>query len=305
MIMFWLGTYLLCAFVALAAALLVRIRWIRRHVRRPALVLGVTLGLCAAGAIGAGLVVFGSDVDAPSWTAIVCGCCTLTLAGAATLVAANRRRRETTPRPRRVLVVAAHPDDLELACGGTLARLSDQGHEVHAIVMSSGGQGGHASTRRDEALAGAGLLELSAISVREFTDTRMVNELEQMVRAVESAVELFAPDVVFTHSQHDQHQDHFAVHLATMRAARRCSTILCFESPSVTTDFAARYFVDISDYLDVKVDAVRLHEDQSAKPYMSAGHLRGTAAYRGSQAKVAHAEGFEIMRALSSDLGEL
>ena len=41
------------------------------------------------------------------------------------------------------------------------------------------------------------------------------------------------PDVILTHSRHDQHQDHHAVHLATLRGGRRAPTILCFESPSV------------------------------------------------------------------------
>src|SRR5690349_24956067 len=55
---------------------------------------------------------------------------------------APRARSLATPHPRRVLAIGAHPDDLELACGGTLAKLSDSGHEVHALVLSHGERGG-------------------------------------------------------------------------------------------------------------------------------------------------------------------
>ena len=107
-------------------------------------------------------------------------------------------------------------------------------------------------------------------------------------------IDFAKPDIILTHSRNDQHQDHHAVHLATLRAARRCSTILCFESPSVTNDFSARFFVDIGDYMDTKIAAVREHANQSGK-----------ALHRGEQAKVGYAEGYEVVRALSSQLGSL
>jgi LmbE family N-acetylglucosaminyl deacetylase len=202
-------------------------------------------------------------------------------------------------RVRRVLVVGAHPDDLEAACGGSLARFSDEGHQVMAIVMSQGG-GGEA-----EATAGMERLDLAGISVQDFTDSAMTTEIETMVKVVEVAVDLFRPDIILTHSAHDQLQDHHAVHLATLRGARRSPTIMCFESPSATSGFSPSYFVDVSDYAEAKVAAVERHKDQSGKPYTGGRVLRGAAVFRGGQARNAHAEGFEIVRALSSDLGNL
>lgn len=77
----------------------------------------------------------------------------------AILVLTMSRRIPRLPArlPRRVLAVGAHPDDLELACGGTIARLADSGHEVHALVMSAGGRGGDAGVRPDEAIAAVGV----------------------------------------------------------------------------------------------------------------------------------------------------
>lgn len=72
------------------------------------------------------------------------------------------------------------------------------------------------------------------------------------------------------------------------------------ESPSATPEFAPSVFVDIEDYVEVKVAAVAAHRDQRGKPYMTPERVRGLAVYRGSQAKVRTAEAFEPVRLLSA-----
>lgn len=225
----------------------------------------------------------------------------------AILVLTMSRRIPRLPArlPRRVLAVGAHPDDLELACGGTIARLADSGHEVHALVMSAGGRGGDAGVRPDEAIAGGAFLGVAKLQVLDFTDTRLSDHESEMADAIEAAIRRFNPDIIFTHSANDQHQDHRAVHLATLRAARRHPAILCYESPSVTRDFLPSVFVDIEDYVDVKVAAVGVHYDQKLKPYMEPERVRGLAVHRGGQAKVRYAEGFEPVRMLASPAVEL
>ena len=64
-------------------------------------------------------------------------------------------------------------------------------------------------------------------------------------------------------------------------------------------------FVDIEQYVDVKVAAVQLHRGQLGKPYMSATRVRGVAAFRGQQARLIHAEAFEPVRLLHSGIGVL
>lgn len=199
-------------------------------------------------------------------------------------------------RPRRVLAIGAHPDDLELACGGTLARLADAGHEIHALVMSDGSVGGNAATRPDEAYRGAAFMGLAECTVVGLPDTRLSSHEQEMVEAIEAKLRSLSPDLVLTHSRNDQHQDHAAVHWATMRAGRKHPAILCFESPSVTKDFSPQVFVDIDDYLDVKASAVAIHHDQSDKPYMGRDTLHAMATFRGSQSKLGVAEGFEAVR---------
>ena len=209
-----------------------------------------------------------------------------------------------TAQPRRVLAIGAHPDDLELACGATLAKLADAGHEVRAMVMSNGSKGGDSSVRVTEASSGSEFMGVSKVQVHDFRDTNLSQHGQEMVQAIEAFIDEFQPDVVMTHSGHDYHQDHQAVHSATMRAARRHSSILCFESPSATRQFNPSVFVDIAGYVDVKIHAVSMHRDQRGKPYMSAERVRSLAAFRGSQVKTSYAEGFEPVRLLGSAVGE-
>ncbi|MDO5678427.1 MAG: PIG-L deacetylase family protein [Propionibacteriaceae bacterium] len=203
---------------------------------------------------------------------------------------------EKVDRPRRVLAIGAHPDDLELAAGGTLARLADAGHEIHALVMSDGSVGGNADARPGEAYAGAAFMRLTNCEVLGLPDTELASHDNDMVAAIEAKIVSLNPDLIFTHSSNDQHQDHEAVHWATMRAGRRHPAILCYESPSVTRDFSPQVFVDIENYLDAKSAAVAIHHDQADKPYMSEQSLAGIATFRGAQGKLRMAEGFEAVR---------
>ena len=209
----------------------------------------------------------------------------------------------STLNRQSVLAVGAHPDDLELACGGTLAKLADSGYDVHALVMSHGQVGGDKASRPSEALAGGNYLGLSSIEVLDLPDTFLSQHNMEMVEAIEAKVKSIGPVLVFTHSSHDHHQDHHAVHLATLRAARRHPSILCFESPSTTRGFNPSIYVDIAAYVDIKIQAVQLHRNQNGKPYMSADRVRGIVSFRGSQAKRDFAEGFEPVRLLATTPG--
>ena len=203
---------------------------------------------------------------------------------------------QQTGRTRRVLAIGAHPDDLELACGGTLARLADAGHEVHTLVMSDGAIGGDSTVRLTEATKGSTFLRATKCEVHGLPDTHLPEYGNEMVRIIEQKIRSLNPDMIFTHSSHDQHQDHNAVHWATMRAGRNHPAILCFESPSVTKEFSPQVFVDIEDWVQTKATAVQIHHDQSDKPYMSEESLTAMSTFRGAQGRIGRAEGFEAVR---------
>lgn len=303
MIQHLLGATLMAGVVVYLVSETGRLRTIRqlRHgatLRRTGLALGLFLGLANLAALAAPVPLLVGDLVAAA-----------TLAAAVLVALVARRAVLTVPaapqNAPRVLVVGAHPDDLELAAGGTLAKLADAGHEIHALVMSRGQVGGDSSRRPSEARAGAALLGLAHVEVLDLPDTDLANSSQEMVAAIEARLKRLSPELLFTHSAHDLHQDHQAVHLAAMRAGRRQTSILCFESPSTTRDFNPAVFVDVSDYLDIKVEVIRCHRDQSGKPYMGAGTIRGMASFRGSQSRTGFAEGFEVMRLLADAPGIL
>lgn len=239
----------------------------------------------------------------PVWNAVAVA--TLLAAGVFGFVAAEHRAPAAAAgQQRRILAVAAHPDDLALACGGTLAKLVAAGHEVRGLVLSRGAEGAD-DPGAQRSRSATSSLGLAGFHVHGFPDTRLDTVGPEMVRVIEVAVQQFRPDVILTHSAHDQHEDHFAVHRATLRAARDHHSILCFESPSVTRDFDPSVFVDIDGYVDAKVEAALACRDRAGKPRVSAGRVRGTAAFRGAQAKGFNAEAFEPVRLLGSAVGDL
>ncbi len=201
----------------------------------------------------------------------------------------------------RVLAIGAHPDDIEVAVGGALAKMGDAGYAIYEIVMTRGEKGGDVAARPGEAQNGADFLGLEELQVFDFADTYLSAEVAKVANVVEETIAKIRPDIIFTHSKNDLHQDHRAIYEATMLATRDARiTILCYESPSVTQDFYPTYFIDVGKYVDVKLRAIREHWDQRKKPYMKSDVIRGKLAFRGSQAKVNYAEGFEVARMVSA-----
>ncbi len=210
---------------------------------------------------------------------------------------------EVKPRshPACVLAIGAHPDDIEIAAGAALAKMRDAGYGISGLIMTRGEKGGNGEARPSEAERGAKFLGLDSVKVMDFTDTHLSEDIVNITNAIEGMINKIQPEIIFTHSIHDLHQDHQTVYEATMRAARNTrTTILCYESPSVTQDFHPTYFIDVEKYMDVKVQAIREHYDQRKKPYMKPDLVRGKMAFRGAQAKVEYAEGFEVARMLSA-----
>ena len=270
----------------------VQLRWLVAALSVP--LLALDLGLIALGRAG----------QSAAYLPIV----TLNVAaviGLAIWIGTNRITVSLTRLPRRILAVGAHPDDIELACGATLAKFVDSGHEVHALVMTHGSTGGDEVTRVAEANAAAQFLGLTALKVMDFPDSRLPEYGKEMIDAIEALLLRLNPDIVLTHSAHDRHQDHHAVHMATIRAARTHPAVLSYESPSVTDEFTPRFYVDIDQYVDVKVDSVRIHQSQKDRPYVRPEQIKALALLRGRQGTVKNAEAFETVRMLDSRLRDL
>lgn len=199
-----------------------------------------------------------------------------------------------------VLAIGAHPDDIELGCGGTLAKFVESGYDVHGLVASVGENGNPSKkiNRKTEAEKAARVLGLKSVEVLNFKDTEFKNQLNEIKLEIEKAITKTNAQLVITQSPHDIHQDHRTIFEATKIAARNVGTILCFEDVSTEPHFDANYFIDITDYLDDKLKAISLHRTQKAKSYMQPNKIRGRALHRGMQSGVQFAEAFLLYKGL-------
>ncbi|WP_075675654.1 PIG-L deacetylase family protein [Stenotrophomonas sp. TD3] len=196
-----------------------------------------------------------------------------------------------------ILAIGAHPDDIELGCGGSLAKLARAGSRIHALVLSRGGRGCHAGIdRSDESHRALRRLGVTEVIQQDFPDTRFPACRNDIVAAIEQACAQIAPHRVYTMCGEDHHQDHRTVHEASIIACRHIPQILCYESPSTLPQFAPQVFEDISAQLELKIRALREHASQGDRHYMQESHLRCHAQFRGQQIGIGPSEGFQPYR---------
>ncbi len=197
-------------------------------------------------------------------------------------------------RSEVILAIGAHPDDIELGCGGTLCNAARMGKKVIAVFLTKGERSGSGEDRVKESLEALSLLEIKDVFFGDFPDTEIpssrktIDFLEQFAK--------YNPDTLMTHSLNDFHQDHRAVGWVSVAALRNVPKILAYESPRVSSTFSPTYFVDISDTIRMKWHALKCHLSQCEKRYLTYESMINLASFRGSQANISAAEAFEVIR---------
>jgi LmbE family N-acetylglucosaminyl deacetylase len=207
----------------------------------------------------------------------------------------------------RILAVGAHPDDIELSCGATLALFKKKGHEVYLLVLTRGEASGNPKARERECEQAVRTLRANKLFFGNQQDTKITDGIETIMD-IESIISQTRPDIIFSHSQKDGHQDHRNASLATLSAARNCKKVLLYESPAALREFCPQVFVDVSSTFEDKLNALKAFGSQASKvyfrgnsiynesrkfPYVS-NAVEGLARFRGFQAGVELAEAFEV-----------
>jgi LmbE family N-acetylglucosaminyl deacetylase len=215
--------------------------------------------------------------------------------GARAVIQHERSIRSKRLPSERVLAIGAHPDDIEIGCGGILLRHRDAGHSITILTLTNGGEGGAAAVRRTESQRAAALL--SARLIQLDLDDTAVSEGGSTVSAISRAVEQVRPTTIYTHTERDSHQDHRAAHRATMVATRGIPRVYAYQSPSTTVDFRPARFVSVDEVLERKLDLIAPHESQTqVRRYLAPDMLRATARYWGRFGSSDHAEPLEVIR---------
>jgi LmbE family N-acetylglucosaminyl deacetylase len=201
----------------------------------------------------------------------------------------------------KILAIGAHPDDIELGCGGTVSAACAAGANVVAIFLTKGEQSGNAESRCQESAKALKLLGVQEMHFGDFIDANIPSS-HKAIDFLESFCNNGEIETILTHSVNDSHQDHRAVGWLSLSAFRNVPRILAYESPRVTSSFSPTYFVDISNFVDRKWSALKCHESQKAKRYLAYESMINLASFRGSQVNVHAAEAFEVVRYLERSI---
>lgn len=218
----------------------------------------------------------------------------------------------------KVLAVGAHPDDIEIGCGGTIARFSAMGAEVTFVCLTSGEQGSFryenlSEIREEEARVAAKILGANDIEFYRQPDGFLVSTKEICLKLI-SLLRGKKPDYVFTHSSFESVPDHLACSQMVSNAVAAASgpwfpkagketwqvkALLGFEvwnampSPNLT--------IDITPFMEQKIEALNAHKSQVEDISYVKG-IEGLGMYRAAfTKKTGFAEAFEI-RHFSNEL---
>ena len=191
--------------------------------------------------------------------------------------------------------------------GGTLAKHSKRGDEVHVILctLGIGGNSGDPKGRQEEALAAAKILN-ARLHILDFPVIKLNKPSMEFEKLLKRTLDDINPNRLYTHSPFDYHQVHEAVSEGSRNAAKDIEQVLFYEVISSTSpEFRANAYVDVTDYIDKKIECLAYHNTQSSKLYMQAHIIRSLAHTRYLMSKIGTrqegmAEAFAIGRMVIS-----
>lgn len=223
-------------------------------------------------------------------------------------------------KAKKILVVAAHPDDEVLGCGGTIARFTRQGYEVYTLILGEGitsrfikregGLGSKAIKDLKRYISNAAkLLKVKQTFTKELPDNRFdAWEFLDIVKIVEEIKAKVKPDILYTHHRADLNIDHRITFEAVLTACRplpgeTVKKIVSFEVPSSTEwnypcSFQPNVYMDISGTLKTKIAAMKAYKSEIRKwPHpRSVEAITVLAKKRGVDSGLDAAEAFELVR---------
>lgn len=206
-------------------------------------------------------------------------------------------------RPKeRALVLAPHTDDGELGCGGTIARLTEEQHEVYYVAFSTAEQslppGFPPNVLEIEVKAATNVLGIASSNLIIFKhEVRKLNFIRQEI--LEEMIHIrndIQPTLIFLPSMNDLHQDHHTVYEEGVRAFKTVS-ILGYELLWNNISFNTESFVLLDEkHIKTKWDALMEYKSQHHRKYLTREFIEGWARTRGTQINAEYAEAFEVVR---------
>lgn len=217
-----------------------------------------------------------------------------------------------------VLAIGCHPDDLEIGCFGTLARYVKEGHKVTACHITNGSLG-HVSIppeklrliRNKESEKAAAVIGADCVTL-DISDLAVDSMNSELLGGLVEIIRNANPDIIIAHSEEDYMRDHLEAGLMAFGASFDATIVQHHRSIPATKSVVPLYYmdtlagvnfipteyVDISDEIELKLEALSCHESQINWLKDHDGidfvdFVRTCSKYRGLQSSVAYAEGFK------------
>lgn len=218
---------------------------------------------------------------------------------------------------KSILVVAPHPDDESLGCGGTLLKHINNGDEVHWLIITSmslacGYSQQQINKRRDEIKVVSQLFNFSSVTVLDFPPASLDSvDTADLVGAISKNIKATLPHTVYLPYRYDVHSDHKAVFDAAMSStksfrAASVKRLLCYETLSETdfnldpnhAQFSPNVWVDINDFLEQKINILKTYQSELSEfPFpRSLDAVEALAKVRGVQCNSKAAEAFMLLK---------
>lgn len=203
---------------------------------------------------------------------------------------------------KRVLILAPHTDDAEFGCGGTIAKLIEQGNEVYCVAFSACQQ----SVLKDfppdilvtEVKKASSILGIKPENLFLFDfEVRTFNyRRQEILDEILKIKAITQPNFVFIPSINDVHQDHYTIAQEGLRAFKFCN-IFCYELPWNNLSFNTTCFSVLEDrHIEKKINAMVEYKSQAHRSYAKPDFIRSLAVVRGVQINTTYAECFELLR---------
>lgn len=221
---------------------------------------------------------------------------------------------------KKILVIAAHPDDEVLGCGGTITRLNKEGYELYTLILGEGitsrddkrskeKRGREIANLKEQAKKANELIGVKKVFFYDFPDNRFDTvPFLDIVKVIEKIKNQIKPEIIFTHYEKDLNIDHQITYIAVITATRPISEetvkeIYSFEIPSSTEwsyplSFSPDMFFDISETINIKIKALEKYKTE-LKKYPHPRSLEGVkliAKNRGMEVGLNYAEAFKSVR---------
>lgn len=224
---------------------------------------------------------------------------------------------------KKILIVAAHPDDEVLGCFGTVSKLiKTEGYEAYTLILGEGKTSRYNSNKKNNIEEELELLNkeifnannkigIKKVFVHSFPDNRFDSvDLLEIIKIISEVKEKVKPDIIFTHYENDLNIDHTITYKAVLTATRPMKTesvkeIYSFEVLSSTEwnyplSFSPDVFFDIEDTLNIKIEAMKeYHSELCNYPHpRSIEGIKLNAQYNGMRVGRKYVEAFKTIRVL-------